>query len=142
MVRRGRQCGGRLGPGHYLEVRYEELTIQPEPTIRSILDFLGLGYESLIESHFSKSLQDSLVASDRVTEYLMDGINQSRSFRWTREMARRDVAFYQAVSGHTLRALGYEILPDGTNALTGTVGSLLWGVYQARATVQRYLRHL
>jgi len=45
-VRAGRQSGAKLAPGHYHELRYEDLTKQPEPVVRAICDFLGEEFDS------------------------------------------------------------------------------------------------
>jgi hypothetical protein len=41
-VQRGRRAGARLGPGRYLEVRYEDLVSSSEETLRAVCGFLDL----------------------------------------------------------------------------------------------------
>ena len=45
MVSVGREQGRRLGAGRYLEVRYEDLTAEPEFALRRICVFLGLPFD-------------------------------------------------------------------------------------------------
>jgi hypothetical protein len=44
-VQAGREAGRRLPSGRYIELRYEDLTKNPEATVRSLCEFLGEPFE-------------------------------------------------------------------------------------------------
>jgi hypothetical protein len=110
---------------YYLEIKYETLVSDPETTLRSICDYLGLSYHP-------RMLDYHLFASSRLAEFKrpfgppgatpVDDIGKflaihdrtrqrpdlSRISRWRNEMPNAEQRRYEAIAGTLLRELGYE----------------------------------
>jgi hypothetical protein len=109
-VRRGRRAGGRLGPGRYRELRYEELVEAPERHLRDICAFLDLGFDpAMLRYH-----EGERVATER-PHYRNVARPPTRGLRdWRREMSPDAVATFEAIAGGVLEDLGY---PRGAGRL-------------------------
>jgi hypothetical protein len=97
VVMRGRTQGIRLGAARYLEVRYEELTAEPERCLRRICAFLELPYhEAVLESS---------------QPYLQGGGArrglQPNSGKWQRYFAPEQLDRLERIAGRTLAQCGY-----------------------------------
>jgi hypothetical protein len=110
---------------HYLEVRYEALVADPEPTLRSICDFLELPWDDRMLSyheHAEERLSEidrDIPATGRMPARPADNRlalhtrtaeppTTSRIGRWRTEMSAADRAAFDAEAGELLRELGYE----------------------------------
>lgn len=65
-VRAGRSFGGTLPADRYHEVRYERLVIEPEPTVRELLSFLGEEWDSAV-IRFDEAPHDATERYERFT---------------------------------------------------------------------------
>ena len=108
---------------HYLEVRYEQLVAQPETTLRSICDFLGLPFhhamlqyyertpERLAEHHERRRHDGTLLVShaERLQQQarVMQPPDLSRVQAWRRHMSQEDRYQFETVAGDLLADLGY-----------------------------------
>ncbi len=97
----------RFGKG-YLVVRYEDLVLQPETTIRSVLGFLGEGFlPEVLAMSGAPEHREKLLGGARgsggplSTEFI--GLYRDR-------VPKEELAFIQSVAGRQMRAYGY--LPD------------------------------
>ena len=102
-----RVSAGRQMRGHprYIEVRYEDLVRQPEPTLRHLLGFLGVEWSDRI-------LQTDIAACEPAS----GPIFASSLGRWQRELTSREVAALETVSGSLLCELGYAAEPNRMGA--------------------------
>jgi protein-tyrosine sulfotransferase len=101
--RRFVESGMRLrGDAGYYELRYEDLVLAPEQTIRSLLEFLGLPWEDeiLIAEQTDTAVGDEAVASGEVFE--------SSRGRWRRDLPAKDKQALGLLIGPTLIKTGYE----------------------------------
>jgi hypothetical protein len=113
-VRASQHAGVALGPGRYIEIRYEELTAHPEHVLRSVCRFLGESYEpAMSEPH---RLGRELLRPEGRHAPVRDPIHPN-SDRWRREMAPADLRLFQEVAGDLLRDLGYETVDLGTMSM-------------------------
>ena len=121
-VTAARRLGARVGPGRYLELRYEELVIDPEGGLRSICELAGLAYEPAMLDYAgnvdvsAKPHQQSLKRPP--TAGLRD---------WRTELTPADAAGFESVAGDLLGELGYE-----TAGSPGLSGRLKQASYAAR----------
>ncbi|HKF73787.1 MAG TPA: sulfotransferase [Stellaceae bacterium] len=86
----------RSDPG-YIEIRYEQLVRDPEPTLRRLLGFLGLEWSDRVLVH------DSNVTHPAAGPAFTTSIG-----RWRREFTARDCEMVEAVAGDLLTELGYD----------------------------------
>lgn len=109
-VHAAREAGAALGPDRYLEIRYEELTLDPEGVLRAVCGFLGETYEpAMRESH---RLGRELLRPGGRHAPVREPIHPN-SERWRREMSSSDQRLFQAVAGDLLQELGYDVVDLG-----------------------------
>jgi Sulfotransferase family len=127
-VAAARRLGRRVGPGRYLEVRYERLAAAPAQELSRICEHAGLRFEPAMLDYpgevdvEAKPHQQSLAMPP--TAGLRD---------WRSQMDPADVAAFEAVAGDLLRELGYE-----TAGGTTLRGRALRLSYASRAAAWRF----
>lgn len=115
--------GGEAGVP-YLEVRYEDVVLEPEATLRSICEFLELRFDRAmlryhervpqrLREHKGKRWRDGSgrvvtreqrLAQQRLTRFPPE---PSRVQAWRTEMSPEEQRAFVEVAGETLRSLGY-----------------------------------
>lgn len=98
-----------------LQVRYEDLVLDTEKTIRKICTFLGEQFEPQMLSWQERV--DELVPAREVHihEKLKQAPQLKDTYRWKREMTTREVFVCEAFMGKHLEALGYELRFRGSS---------------------------
>ena len=112
-VQIGRRHGRTIG-ADYLEVRFEDLVLSPDQTLKTIGDFVG---EELDYARIS----NGAVAAMRTPNTSFPDEWKSGSFspvsRWKRELTEDSVARLEALVGELLMDLGYPLESDGKTSL-------------------------
>jgi Sulfotransferase family len=103
-VRAARALGDRVGPGRYLEVRYEALVARPEEELRRICAFAGLEYDPELLGYVGNTESASKEHQQRLNEPPRVGVRDFRT-----EMSAADREAFESVAGDLLGALGYEV---------------------------------
>jgi hypothetical protein len=109
-VRIGRR-DGRARPDSYMELPYEALVRDPEPTMRRVCEFLGEDFSEAVlrPSRGPRSWRRPMIGrgspTPRVAETEIVSMNAGR---WKREMSESDRSLFEWVAGDLLRELGYE----------------------------------
>jgi len=136
-IREARRQGERLG--HYLEIRYEDLILDTEPTLRRVAEFIELPWDERMLDYHQRAGErlaefgdlpsvggkparpgDERLAAHAKTREPPD---PKRLSRWKREMDPADRAAFERVAGDLLSELGYQV-PRGT-AIRRRIGRLL-----------------
>jgi hypothetical protein len=109
LVERGRRAGNRLGPGRYVEVRYEDLLADPEATTRSLCAFLDLGFHPDMFRYPERAAEVAQgsafpEAHGRLALPPTIGLRD-----WRTQMADTDVVAFELLAGDLLIDLGYEV---------------------------------
>ena len=115
---------------HYMELRYEELVLDSEGSLRKVCDFCGLRWdEAMLDYHqraeerlqemarelpeqegkTQLSVERRMATHARTTE----PPDPERVTRWRNEMSAEDRAAFEAVAGDLLAELGYEVGEGG-----------------------------
>ena len=111
---------------HYLEVRYEDLVTNTEPTLRRICGFVDLrwdagmlAYHETAEERMSEIYRDIMTPKGkkvvrgemRRSLHALTGSppQRDRIGRWKGEMRAEDRERFEEAAGETLRGLGYEV---------------------------------
>ena len=112
VVTMGREQGMRLGPARYLEVRYEDLTAEPERSLRRICRFLGLEFDPAV----LQSAQPYLTSPN---DQRLGGL-QRNSGKWRSYFPARTVEGLERIAGAALASCGYATRhPEGDLDLSG-----------------------
>jgi hypothetical protein len=111
---------------HYVEVRYEDLIGDTEPTLRGICEFIALGWDEGMLAYHERSperleeMKRGLPADGRSGELDVERRmathamtarppDADRASRWKRQMGDADRRAFEEVAGAMLADLGYEI---------------------------------
>ena len=122
----------RLRPELFLELRYEDLVVDPGPQLRRICRFLD-------EDFHPNMLQFHLTAEESIREggfhdAVRNLLTTERIDRWRREMSASDLRVFEAIAGPTLIGLGYEVVgqrpPTATDRLRIAVLSAKYSIYR------------
>jgi hypothetical protein len=102
-VRLGRQAGVALGPGRYLEVRYEALVARPAQECARLCAFLGLPYDdAMLRFHEGRCHGDSGLDAKTAWQPITPGLRD-----WRTQLAAADAERFEAAAGELLDELGY-----------------------------------
>lgn len=108
-VSAGRQAGGVLGPGRYMEVSYERLVQDPGGTLEGVCAFAALPFdERMLRYHREADHRLEAPAGEArfhasVTKAPTTGLRD-----WRTQMSPGNVASFEAVAATLLAELGYE----------------------------------
>jgi hypothetical protein len=105
----GRRAGLVLGPGRYLEVRYESLVETPDPVLHQICTFLGERFQPTMLDHPRLARQVGPGPQEHVE--VLKPVSQASVMRWAREMSSFDRKLAARIAGEQLLALGYDVEP-------------------------------
>jgi hypothetical protein len=98
----------RIGSERFFSICYEDITAQPERSMRRLCAFLGYRYTpSMLSFHTTEEARRAAESSElwgNVVNPVMTG--NSRKFLF--EMPNADVALFERVAGDALDTLGYE----------------------------------
>jgi hypothetical protein len=127
-VRAARRLGETVGPGRYLELRYEDLVAEPEPTLREVCAFVGLGYEpGMLEYHHGVDAS-ALEDHPRLAQPPTAGVRD-----WREQMTPRDVEHFEAIAGRTLEELGYPRAYPAPSSAARARAALESAAFRARS---------
>ena len=105
MVAKGMRDGRELGPERYLEVRYETLLSETEPTMKAVCDFLKLPWDEAVLRPNPMRRGVGELAPQLSSETRVASTNVRK---WKARMSRRELAVAESVAGGMLAQLGYE----------------------------------
>ncbi|NQV03449.1 MAG: sulfotransferase [Bacteroidia bacterium] len=102
----------RRYPERFYLVRYEDVVMQQEETIRGICDFLALPFDpSVFEFHTKKEETEKSYPQEivkRIHSNLMKPINTGRMGLWKKELSSAQVCIADLVAGNYAEKMGYE----------------------------------
>jgi hypothetical protein len=111
---------------HYIEVRYEDLVLDTEPTLRKVADFLELPWDTaMLDYHerASERLEEmarELPATDnrpqleqdhrlKIHALTTEPPKRERVERWREQMSEDDRVAFEGIAGELLAELGYAV---------------------------------
>lgn len=104
VVRQGKKDGKVLGSDRYFEVKYEQLTCEPEATMRNICAFIGINYQpQLLQS--SMPFVNSVFGNRAGAK---TGMIVPTGQKWRKYFSPRQIAALEKIGGLLLADLGYE----------------------------------
>lgn len=87
-------------------IRYEDLTLDPETTLRGVMEGLGLEWDPDVLDPMKRG-RDARADRDEFAR-LGEAISGSRIGRWRDELDEEQRTTFERIAGPELRALGYE----------------------------------
>jgi hypothetical protein len=131
----GLAAAAALGPTRALTVRYEDLVLEPEATLRGLCLFAELDFDhALVEG---RGYQAS--SYDRAQHSLLPGpLDAGRVTAWQKTLSPRQIETFEYVTGDLLRYLGYEPV---YGAAAGSPAKLLKWAEVAVGEVRGFVRN-
>ena len=102
------KMGAILGPRRYLVVRYEDLVLKSEDTLRRLCSFMGVAYSpEMLE--YPRMVGEKVPSSRRWLWPTLDKPPvESNAYRWKTQMSRTKRIVFERTAGAMLAELGYE----------------------------------
>jgi hypothetical protein len=123
LIEKGRDQAQSLN--HYLEVRYEDLVLDTEPTLRRVCEFCELPWNPAVLNYHERAaerLQEMdrdlprpgrppRPAAVRLASHVLtkEPPRADRVSQWRTQMSEADLATFERVAGDLLAELGYEV---------------------------------
>ena len=99
-------------PGRFFLVRYEDVVMNQEETIRNVCGFLGLPFDPSVFEFFRKKEETEKNYPQEIVKLihnnLMKPINTGRMGLWKKELSLRQVQVADQVAGSYAEKMGYE----------------------------------
>jgi hypothetical protein len=102
-----RRLGSHVG-GRYLELRYEDLVVEPERELRRVCEHAALAWEPVMLDHTRASEAAQMPEHKNLAQPPTPGLRD-----WRSQMSREDALAFEQVAGDLLRDAGYELLQPG-----------------------------
>jgi hypothetical protein len=103
-VRTGLDGGSELGPGLYLEMRYESLVAEPERECARLCEFLAIDFDPrMLHFHEVRTVDAGQRDGGHPRRPITPGLRS-----WRTQMSPGDVIRFEAAAGDLLERLGYE----------------------------------
>jgi len=136
-----RCSGARMGPESYIEIRYEDLVVEPERQLRRVCRILD-------EDFHPDMLRFHLTAQESIREgefhaAVRNPLTSNRVERWRKEMSASDLRVFEAVAGPILTDLGYEVVgqqpPTATERIRIAMLSVKYSIYRIARSFAEHL---
>jgi len=129
---KGRLSAKQLDEDAYMEVRYEDLTTEPEQWLRKVCEFIDLPYDVSVTQSSRPYLKKS-AAKEEASGLVPNSGN------WKNHFSAGQIQQLEEIGGAALTAFGYQAgRPDGDRNLSGPERKLL----AARDAVMQYGREI
>lgn len=97
----------RSHPG-YLEVRYEDLVLAAEPTLRRVMDFVGEPWDDGLLRYAEVKSSSRNVSKFPQNPEATESLRDSSIGRWESDLSKEDQSLFKELAGDRLIELGYE----------------------------------
>ncbi len=104
-----RKMGRMLPPDRYLEVRFEDLTSNPEHGLRRITAFLGIEFEPAMLRREGQLDAKLPARSMAFHQNLRRPVDDTLAFEWRRTLSSADQVLSSRIAGELLMELGYPV---------------------------------
>ncbi|GAB1823115.1 sulfotransferase family protein [Herbidospora sp. RD11066] len=101
----GRKCG--LGPDSYYELRYEDLTADPELELKKLCSFLGEDYHPAMRE--PSKVADTIPSHKSWHANTHGEVTTARAGTWSERLEPWEISLCETVMGERLTSYGYEL---------------------------------
>lgn len=103
------ECGRRVPASQFLALSYEDLTSKPEPTLRSLCQWLGIEFSpTMLDFHASEEASKT-AASGKLWENVKKPVMATNTKKWLKGLSTEQVIDFESVAGRSLGQLGYAL---------------------------------
>ncbi len=127
MVHRGRECR-QLFPADYIEVRYEDLIMNPHETLRRLGAFIDhdLDYEKIQGAGLGSLSKTNSSFREEAAKERINPLG-----RWKERLSPQDIAAIESTVGNCLEENGYQLSISGEQRGMSVRSSLMRAMYPA-----------
>lgn len=102
-------CGRRVPASQFLALSYEELTSNPESTLRLLCRWMGIEFShEMLDFHASEEASKT-AASGKLWENVKKPVMATNTKKWLKGMTQDQVIDFESVAGRSLEQLGYGL---------------------------------
>jgi len=91
-----------MGSDHYLIIRYEDLLAQPEATLRTVCDFVGVDFKVAMLTPDSKDVPEE-------QQYVKSFLDTSKIDSWRKKRSAKEIEQMETIQGGLLHTFGYTL---------------------------------
>ena len=103
------KMGAMLSKNHYVELRYEDLVLNPESSLRRICEFLGEPFDPAMLDYHRYARQEMPEESLQWHANSVSRPDVTKVFSWKTRMPLSDQILFEEIAGSTLQEFGYEV---------------------------------
>lgn len=129
------RTGLKAGPGRFLQLRYEDLTRDPESVLQVIFAFLGEPYAPEVLTNIEERRGAIATVTAPWQANVLQPVTASREGGWRSRLSKRDRLIAQAVVHRELATLGYARSPRRAIVM----GTAMDWPHMARDSIRRRL---
>ena len=123
-------AGANHGPSHYLRIRYEDLSREPEPVLRLVFTFLGEDFDPGVLTDLSRRRPAVPEIAGSLLDSVLDPIRAPDDSSWRQVLPRSQRARVSALVGNVCPSFGYEA-PRQSTMLAGRALNAVHGPLDA-----------
>ncbi|MEM9904050.1 MAG: sulfotransferase [Cyanobacteria bacterium P01_D01_bin.44] len=110
MVNAAVESGQHLGSEFYLEIRYEDLVLKTEETLKNICTFIGEEYDSrMLDFYKNSAVKEIAIDKPHHAQHhtkTRRPPNPTDTYRWRAEMSLADIVLVEAHAGQMMDRIG------------------------------------
>lgn len=107
LVDQGQSQANKLSDSVYCELKYEDLTAEPETSVTRMCEFLRLRFdESMLKFNQGKKSSNPCLSAKSAWLGPKTGLRD-----WRRDMQPAEIELFESLAGDTLQRCGYELSP-------------------------------
>lgn len=103
------ECGRRVPASQFLALSYEELTSNPESTLRLLCRWLGIEFNSAMLDFHESEEASKTAASGKMWENVKKPVMSTNTKKWLTGLSTEQIIDFESVAGESLVQLGYEL---------------------------------
>ncbi len=125
-----------LGPDRFFELRYEDLTADPETMARKLCAFLGEEFEAPMLDYHRSATKNVARGDSSFHQRTKEAVNRGRVERWRTDATPDFIAGFEGVAARELQDFGYPL--SGITPPTRQQVRILYERLRPRRLVKNY----
>jgi len=97
-----------IDPSRFFSISYEQLTMQPIISAKSLCEFLNVEYTDDILNFHQTDEAKNAANSSKLWGNVTSPVMKNNTKKYQKEMSEKEIQIFESLSGHVLDMLGYE----------------------------------